>query len=272
MSKSLALILAGSFCLAATSAPAQEDAADAALNKGFKTEEAAAGSNDDGSAPDAISGPASEPKPKSAAKPSQQAPVGQAPASFTQRPGLGEAPKTAGTGAGIACGDSVPKLANVIKKKFDFAKTAAGPVNDWDVAPNEAISYSFKTPASGTGKIFITMGHIGRPVPHLATISETACDFDVAKARKASAGGGGQNYCYAWGPSEGGLMFAIAPSKLNGCVLKPNADYYFNIRSLSNPGQGEARDACADELPFFRSRPDLPRLCGGIWQLRAYGG
>ncbi len=179
----------------------------------------------------------------------------------------------ASSGAGISCEKSDPKLTSVIRKELNFTRVVEGPVVNWDVAPNEAISYRFKTPAAGVGTIFITMGHIGRPVSHLATLSQTACDFDVPKAKKAQGGGAaGQDYCYAWGGSEGGLMFQIPSAKTKGaakgCVLKPNADYYFNIRSLSNPGQGQARDACADEIPFFNSRPELPRLCGGIWQLR----
>lgn len=230
-------------------------AADAALNKGYQADKAESGTTGDGQ----TSGPAAAPLPKTGQSSSG---VGRSPASFSQRPGASSGGDAGpGGGAGISCAKSVPKLRNVQRHEIDSKAMFGGDVIRWAMGPNEAVSYRFKTPGAGTAAINTNRDTSARSVPHLMTISETPCDFDVDKAMKPGAG---PNSCYAWAPVSGGVVILIAPSKAKGCVLKPDSHYYFNIRFLSNPGGGEPRDSCEDDLPIFKSQNLTPR-CGGIW-------
>ncbi len=228
------------------------DAAAAARDKGYRAEEA-----DKASAPnEEESAPVERHADKRAITPAAQRALGGSGRSVSATGSGGGA-----SGSGVACEDSVPKLAGVQRKEIDLEKTLSAPVTSWSVPPNGAVSYKFKTPAAGAFTLFSTSGGQARPVATLQNVSETPCDFNVDKARK------GADLCYGWGPVENGIIFLVGGGKGKACTLKPNTVYYYNIRSLSNPDQGEARDACADEIPFFKSRPDLKAVCGGIWKL-----
>jgi len=200
----------------------------------------------------------------------EDAPVVRRPVqgSFTpppQRP-LGKAERAAAaagggsgsaSGGGIACEKSVPKVAAVHKREIDFFdKIHRGNVIRFALAPNEAASWRFKTPDSGSGLIEQDMAPFATPVPSMLTISRTPCDFDIAKAKSKTKENIFTTACYQLNPNGGSVAFQIAPAKAMGygCVLQPNTDYYFSVRALANDGH----DTCADvTLPNPR--------CGGIW-------
>ncbi len=236
------------------------EAAEAARDKGYRADEPAPAGITGGApaapqaAPRAISVPA-------------QRPLGVGGGSGSGAKAAGPGGGGVSAGRGISCEKSVPALTGgVVRKEIDFKKTMEGPVTPWEVPPNGAISYKFTAPASGGGTVFSTMGTNARPVATAINVSATPCDFDIEKTREGMKKGG----CHMWGPVENGLTFAVGADAAKNkvlCTLKPGGIYYLNIRSLSHPDKGAVRDACADEIPFFKSQPKLRAACGGIWKM-----
>ena len=179
------------------------------------------------------------------------------------RPGTQAPPSSSGggvddnSGGGISCDKTEPRLSGGVVKR-EFALVPGGVL--WEVPPNGAISYHFKTPASGTGSfISVPSNPNARPEPFLTSVSETPCDFNYKKA--------GKDLCYSWdtGGDTGGVIFRIASgSNSKACTLKPNTDYFLNVRTLTNPAREAApRDSCA--VDAFR-----PARCGGLWHFKSY--
>lgn len=256
------LLLAATLVFAAPPVRAQDEeaapsgkpeAAAAARDKGYRAEEAEQKSTE----ADEAEGPTERHADTRviSAVPQRQLGAG---ASNGQSGGAGSG--GASGGAGKSCEASVPKLTKVYRKELNFFdKINRGTVIKYGLAANEAVTYRFKTPASGAGFLKTEMGSDYRPASVLLSVSETPCDFDTEKALRKDPG------CYNW--SGGEVRFQIAPANAKGygsCILKPETYYYFNIRHLNQSETGQPQDSCAAQADFFKSSGIKP-VCGGIW-------
>ncbi|MCM2268383.1 MAG: hypothetical protein NDI60_11505 [Elusimicrobiales bacterium] len=164
-----------------------------------------------------------------------------------------------GLGAGVACKDSIPALAGVKSEPLPSWDWLSGRVVYFSLKPNEALSYKFTAPDKGYIRFVTQEATNARQVNLLISVSETPCDFD---ARKAAANVRGKCHAMMKFPQ----VDAVISGAVDGCRLQAGKTYYFNIRTyLDNP----VRDACAAELPFFRSVNQQP-LCGGIFAAKYY--
>jgi len=232
---------------------AGNDAASAALNKGYRAEKApqAVKEDQDGAAPGISPSPVpggsfTPPAPRQLGAPARAA----SPASTSGGEG------GAAAGSGISCENSEPKVSNVHRSEVRLADMNHGQTVDYALRAGEALTVKFKTPASGSGAFFSGSSR-AREVLNMMTVSRTPCDFDTGEeARK--------DLCRMQAPNSASVYFTIAggglsPTALKAtytCILKPDTYYYMSIRNLS---MGEKpRDSCEG----------AGSVCGGYWQLR----
>ena len=287
----LALMLAGVFALSAplraeddheeeaseTAEPtaatpaATPDASPHALNKGYKAEAAATApvTNTEVAAPAVLR---DEPQSWITAPP--QRPLG----AVVGRAAGGGGGTASGSGAGISCEDSVPKLRNVIRQVHVNLFRYTNRVYLFELGPNEAISVEFTAPKSGGGGFHTNYGTNAREVSLVQSLSETPCDFNLKKALAARQVGPNEprptiSPCHVFSiNAASGLGFVIEGTALTPgtnasaastlCVLKPGKTYYYNIRTIRIEPNRAPFDDCAADAEIMGS--DLK--CGGLWQ------
>ena len=287
----LALMLAGVFALsaplraeddreeevseAAEPSAATPAAAPHALNKGYKTEAAAT------AAPVTNTEVAAPVERRDELKSSLTAPP-QRQLGAERRAAAAVGGTAAGSGAGISCADSVPKLARVIRQVHVNLFRYTNRVYLYELSPNEALSVEFTAPKSGGGGFATSDGTNAREVSTIVSLSETACDFNWEKALAARQVGPNEKRptpspCLDSNVNgRTSLSFVIEGTALTPgtsasaastlCVLKPGKTYYFNIRTLVLGPDVAPFDACARDAKTMG--PDLK--CGGFWQF--FGG
>jgi hypothetical protein len=131
------------------------------------------------------------------------------------------------------------------------------PVETVLMPANEAFTYMFTTPATGSGFFQFDMGTSGMQVPSYMSVTATPCDFPPSRALAATTA---EDDCYS---SMGGgnlLDYDITTSQMRtgACHLLPNTKYYLNLRFLQ--AFGPTPNLSADSCPAGVT-------CGGILQM-----
>ncbi|MBL0122198.1 MAG: putative Ig domain-containing protein [Betaproteobacteria bacterium] len=127
------------------------------------------------------------------------------------------------------CGNTLPAITTLWYHNINFLDYGGqNAIDNIEFAPNQALAYGFVAPSIGTftgynGNIQIQTGTSGTPSPTFVTISETLCDFDVAKVATATA-------CYTTAGAENGFGFQITNAPTTACKLVPGRQYYLNLR------------------------------------------
>jgi hypothetical protein len=158
--------------------------------------------------------------------------------------------------ASSRCGTPSPAIAKYWHHNIDFDDYASKVTSDnIYMGPNEAITYQFTGPTSGSyvGDIFLTQASGSYPATTFVSISETPCDFDVAKATAGNA-------CYTSEPTENGFQFQVTSGTVAArCKIAPGVTYYLNVRFLDR--RSPSVDTCAASGQPF---------CGVFLQIRKY--
>lgn len=159
------------------------------------------------------------------------------------------------SGGGVRCEDSIPKLSAVHRKVLPKLECLNGRVFDYWMLPNEAISYQFTAPKSGSGGFMLNEATSYPATNMMATISEVPCDFDL------SGGASGQSCRVARVFPNVSFKVGGSGKPSEGCPLKAGKTYFFNIRFLGLAAG--VSDSCADLNKQSPGAKD-PR-CGGIF-------
>ena len=145
-----------------------------------------------------------------------------------------------------ACANTQPAISTLWYHNINFLDYGGqNTIDNLDFAPNQALVYGFIAPSIGTftgyvGSIDIQTGTRGTPATSFVTISETPCDFAVAKVATATP-------CYTSNAPENGFGFRITNAPTAACQLVPGRQYYLNFRfqdARPSPIGSPTQDAC----------------------------
>lgn len=170
-----------------------------------------------------------------------------------------------GGGGGVACEKSIPALTAVHRYELPDLASMVGRVFDYQMRPNEAVSFKFTAPKSGSGGFALNETPYVPSVMAYATISSVPCDF-------STSGGLDPNGVIS-GSCHIGRVFPNVSFTVNGsgklgtgCGVKPGGTYYFNIRFLGWNGKEKSvayEDSCASLIKQFG--PGANGKCGGLF-------
>ena len=145
-----------------------------------------------------------------------------------------------------ACANTQPAISTLWYHNINFLDYGGqNTIDNLDFAPNQALVYGFIAPSIGSftgyvGNIDIQTGTRGTPATSFVTISETPCDFAVAKVATATP-------CYTSNAPENGFGFRITNAPTAACQLVPGRQYYLNFRfqdARPSPIGSPTQDAC----------------------------
>ncbi len=143
------------------------------------------------------------------------------------------------------CDNTVPTITSSWHHIFDIGEHGdQGKLDNFDMGPNEAMTFEFTPTALGPGQVLI--GSNGRlPFPAtFVSISTKPCDFNLAKLSAPPA----RDYCFASATADNGIGYEVTNGTvLFGCKLTPGTKYYLNIRwQDGRPGSSaNMADSCA---------------------------
>jgi hypothetical protein len=155
----------------------------------------------------------------------------------------------------VRCSNTLPAIATSWHHNIDFADHGGKQnLDNFDMAPNESLTYQFVATSLGVGSITIGESAQAQLVSTFISLSSSPCDFDVTKAS-----GPGRSYCYSAQPVENQLAYEVTNGPVSfmlNCKLIPGNTYYLNVRFHNG---NDPADACA---------PRGGARCGGWLQIR----
>ena len=130
------------------------------------------------------------------------------------------------------CDNSLPAIVNSWHHNINFDDyRLQGNKDEFDMAPNESMTWEFTPTMTGGGSIFTGKGYFTTgTIPYVfITISTKPCDFDVTKVNLPR---GSTNFCYSSSSGESGsLGYYVSSTPVAGyCTLTPGTKYYMNLR------------------------------------------
>lgn len=142
------------------------------------------------------------------------------------------------------CDNTQPAISSSWHHNIDFYQHGVqGQLDNFDMAPNESLTYEFIPTETGPGQVFVgTNGQLPLPA-NFMSISTKPCDFDLTKL----VSGPTRDFCYVTAPVDNQLSWIVTTGAAYfTCKMVPGTKYYLNLRwQDAAPGGANTVDSCA---------------------------